>query len=373
MELDQIRPVLMERDSVGGSFLEKVLARMRRSDHSLLGHWQRMTHRLLSGLERSRLLRGYSALWREQALPIDGARPEPAIKLDSVFFMSLTAHVVLLLLLAWVSVQAKPSLNDAPIRVNIMDAGRQSEAPRAESRQPAPPVAKKAPPKAKTRARPKKVVRRTVTTVKPTVRAPKSLPKPTPSPAPLPSPTALPAPKPLPAPKVLAGSPIGQQAEVSAPGDPLVRLPTTQTTPGISASDLAVGANAGSNVTADIAGIPKELMHGKANSGRRTGRQSLQRADVGAYLKAIQERVKAVWRYPSGVRGVHQVNFSIVLDRAGTLVSVRVLDSSNAGLNQSATEAVKLAAPFPPMSQDLQWLAGQPISLRFKVNVGGIR
>lgn len=351
-----------EKHPFGLSFLDKVLARMRRADRSPMGQWQRLTDRLFNAIERSRLLRGYASLWRGEALPIQGIRPEPAIRLDSGFFLSLMAHVVLLLLLAWVTVQARPSPNNTPIRVTIMDSGRQAEAPK-----PAAPRRSEKKASAKARPQPRKIVRRSVTKFTPAAPAPKSLPKPKTV-----APAAEPAPA-LPAPKVLAQSPVGQEAKVSAPGDPLVRLPTTQTAPGISAADLAVGETAASNVTADIASIPKELMQGRGQSSRRTGQSSLERADVGAYLKMIQERVEAVWRYPSGVRGLHRVNFSIVLDRAGTLVSVRVLDSSDAGLNSSATDAVRLAAPFPPMPQDLQWLAGQPISLRFKVNLGGIR
>jgi len=358
-------------NSISVSFLDKVLARMRRSDQSALGHWQRVNHRLLDAVEGSRLLRGYCSLWREKGLPIEGVRSEPAIKLDSVFLVSLLVHVLFLLLLAWVTVQAKPSIKDGPIRVNIIDPGKQAPKSTTKSTRPSRSKAKKAvtKPKPKFRPQPRKVVKRSVTRVKPSVpvEAPKALPKPKSI-----SPTALPTPT-LPTPKVLARSPIGQVSDMAAPGDPLVRLPTTQATPAISASDVAIGDTSVSDVTADLAGIPKELMQGKTTTGRGKGGQSLQRADVSAYLKAIQARVKAVWRYPSGIRGVHRVNFSIVLDRAGKLVSVKVLDSSHAGLNVSATEAVRLASPFPPMPQDVQWLAGQPIGLRFKVNLGAIR
>lgn len=359
----------MEKNSFSLSFLDKILARMKRADQSPLGHWQTLSHRLLNALEGSWLLRGYASLWRDQGLPIDGVRAEPVIKLDSVFFVSLLVHVLFLLLLAWVTVQAKPAIKDGPIRVSIIDPGKQPSKSRTKSKRPSRSKAKKAvtKPKPKSRPQPKKVLRKSVTVVKPTVKAPKSLPKPKSI-----SPTALPTRK-LPAPKVLASSPIGQVSDVEAPGDPLVRLPTTQATPTISAADMGVGDTAVSDVTADLAGIPKELMQGKASTGQRKGGQSLQRADVGAYLKAIQARVKSVWRYPGGIRGLHNVSFSIVLDKAGKLVSVKVLNSSHSGLNASATEAVRLAGPYPPMPQDIQWLAGQPIGLRFKVNLGAIR
>jgi TonB family protein len=361
----------MENSSFGLSFLDEVVARMRRSDRSPLGYWRRSMHRLLNVIEQSRMLQGYCALWRGEGLPIEGVRSEPAIKLDSVFFFSLMAHVALLLLLAWVTVRAKPSINNVPIRVNIMEeSGRKAATSKTISKRPArrrvkkKAVARQTP---RPRAQPKKIVTKAVTEVKPVAKAPKALPKPKSI-----GPAVLPKPA-LPAPKMLASSPVGQALDVNAPEDPLVKLPTTEQSPAISASDLAVGDSSVSDVRADLAGIPKELMQGKGDLGRRTGQQSLQRADVGAYLKLIQERVKAVWRYPSGIRGVYEVNFSIVLDRAGKLVSVKLLSSSHSGLNSSATEAVKLAAPFPPMPQDLDWLAGQPIGLRFKVNLGMIR
>lgn len=359
----------MEKNSFSLPFLDKILARMRRADQSPMGHWQRLSHRLLNSLENSWLLRGYVRLWRDQGLPIEGVRAEPVIRLDSVFFVSLLVHVLFLLLLAWVTVQAKPSVKDGPIRVSIIDPGKQAPKSRSKSKRPSRSRAKKAvaKPKPKSRPQPKRVVKKSVTVVKPTVKAPKALPKPKSI-----SPTALPTPT-LRPPKVLAKSPVGRVSDVAAPGDPLVRLPTTQATPAISASDVGIGDSAVSDVTADLAGIPKELMQGKASTGRGRGGQSLNRADVGAYLKAIQARVKSVWRYPRGIRGLHNVSFSIVLDKAGKLVSVKVLNSSHSGLNASATEAVKLAGPFPPMPQDLQWLAGQPIGLRFKVNLGAIR
>ena len=102
----------MENNSFELSLLDEVLARMRRSDQSPFGYWRRSTHRLLNAIERNRVLRGYCALWRGEGLPIEGVRSEPAIKLDSVFFLSLMVHVVLLLLLAWVTLQAKPSINN---------------------------------------------------------------------------------------------------------------------------------------------------------------------------------------------------------------------------------------------------------------------
>jgi TonB family protein len=357
----------MEKNSFSLSFLDKILARMKRADQSPLGHWQRLSHRMFSALEGSWLLRGYASLWRDQGLPIEGVRVEPAIKLDSVFFVSLLVHVLFLLLLVWVTVQAKPSIKDEPIRVSIIDPGKQASKSRTQSKRPSRSKAKKAvtKPKPKTRPQPKKVVKKSVTVVKPTVKAPKALPKSI-------TPTVLPKPT-LPAPKVLARSPVGQVSDVALSGDPLVKLPTTQATPAFSASDVGIGDSAVSDVTADLAGIPKELMQGKARTGRRKGGRSLQRADVGAYLKTIQARVKAVWKYPSGIRGLHNVSFSIVLDEAGKLVSVKVLNSTHSGLNASATEAVRLAGPYPAMPQDLQWLAGQPIGLRFKVNLGAIR
>jgi protein TonB len=80
------------------------------------------------------------------------------------------------------------------------------------------------------------------------------------------------------------------------------------------------------------------------------------------YLQRLKARIQAEWGYPdearrTGIGG--ELHLLFTLNRAGTLVSIRLLESSGYPvLDNEALRAVKAAAPydpFPPQMGDEAW------------------
>lgn len=92
-------------------------------------------------------------------------------------------------------------------------------------------------------------------------------------------------------------------------------------------------------------------------------------ADYGEYLKLIEKRVYAVWKYPEGASGVQKVSVRFAIDRAGKLTQADVLESTDPRINTSALEAMKKASPFPPVPASLSDLVDEPLIIRFTVAV----
>ncbi|MGH7406387.1 MAG: TonB family protein [Candidatus Methylomirabilales bacterium] len=91
--------------------------------------------------------------------------------------------------------------------------------------------------------------------------------------------------------------------------------------------------------------------------------------DFTEYFAQVKRRVYATWRYPEGVRGVHEVWLRFSLDRAGASQGVQVVRSNNPVLNASAVEAMHRASPFPPIPEKFRALVGQPLILKFTVTI----
>ncbi len=58
-----------------------------------------------------------------------------------------------------------------------------------------------------------------------------------------------------------------------------------------------------------------------------------------------------------------------VLDIDGRLVSVEVVNSTDPRLDGPAIEAMNRAAPFSPIPETLKELAGEPMTVKFNVDV----
>jgi TonB family protein len=222
-----------------------------------------------------------------------------------------------------------------------------------------------------------------------------------------------PPPKPvtLPGPKVLAADSRADSVNVKETSpDSLVRLPTKETPtnlPGNAATDLDAhqkslaalkGAGEGPGIKAlkegtQIPGALKGVGSGAGpygvpggsasgtgltgggtglgtGGGSTTGLKGLSSADYNQYLNQLKKRVESVWKYPDGVSGVQKVAILFTLDKAGRLMRSEVLESTDARLNASAVEAMKRAAPFPPIPESLKDLANTPLRMQFTVTIG---
>ena len=82
-------------------------------------------------------------------------------------------------------------------------------------------------------------------------------------------------------------------------------------------------------------------------------------ADDGTtYINQIKRRIMAVWRLPKNSEGLKVVIW-MNLDKAGRISDVRVEESSgDEKFDASALQAVRRAAPFPPVPLALEDLVG---------------
>ena len=220
-----------------------------------------------------------------------------------------------------------------------------------------------------------------------------------------------PPPKPvsLPGPKVLAADPRAEAVNIKETSpDSLVRLPTKESPTNLPASSVAdleahqknlaalKGSGEGPGIKAlkegtqvpgalkgagaGPYGVPGGSASGTglagggtgvgAGGGSATGLKGLSSADYNQYLSQLKKRVESVWKYPDGVSGVQKVAILFTLDKAGRLMRSEVLDSTDARLNASAVEAMKRAAPFPPIPESLKDLANTPLRMQFTVTIG---
>ena len=90
--------------------------------------------------------------------------------------------------------------------------------------------------------------------------------------------------------------------------------------------------------------------------------------DYAGYIRMVQKKVQSHWKFPSGLSGTQTVTVRVVLDVSGKLVNAEVVSSTDARLDAPALDAVNRASPFPPITEDVKKLAGEPgLILKFTV------
>ncbi len=334
----------MDGRTQSSSPLETILTKIKKREESLWGKMQSCSHQWLTRLEANPFLQNYGSLFKKPR-DVTGLRSEP-IDLDSLFLLSIFFHLLIFFLLT--RIIFSPTLLDRaePILVRILDLGERAQKG-IERTQKAP--------KKITQPRPRPPASSATEKEKST----------TPSPTPVPS---------LPAPKVLAEAPSGKVTGlIGEPVEALIQLPTRQ-----SGGDQAPVPPKADPLPATVADegvlLPERLRRGEGSQWADTGGSrrlsSLSSPDFGPYLEKIKKRVQSVWQYPEGISGRHQVYLSFILDRAGKLVRVKVLESTDSQLNSSALRAMKNASPFPPIPVSLQELAGEELGIRFRIDLG---
>jgi TonB family protein len=178
---------------------------------------------------------------------------------------------------------------------------------------------------------------------------------------------------------VLAHAPPQEVATpLSESVEALIRLPTKQSEAGEASRKTridplpAVAAEQGISLPAELRTGESVQTASRGSPGTPAGPFN---PDFEAYLKMIKKRVESLWRLPKGVSGSHLVYLSFVLDRAGKLVRVEVIDSTDSKLNRSAIDAMKRASPFPPMPDSIKELAGTEMFIKFPTErvVKGVR
>jgi len=359
---------------------------------------------VLTGWERSQLLLTYTRLRRRISGPPLPGVPETA-DLDPYVFFSLGLHLLAALVIYVLAARAIPLPERPPISIRILETKaeapspareqqptRQETTPKAEEKkpQPAPPQPAEKPiftpktlprmanvdpltPNPTPRGLPKEplTVQSSQTTA-PDLSVPDKglLPKPVtpfqaespPASAPRETPRSLGAP----APSVPEAAP----AEIRPlPAPSTATSTTTQASAPPELRETTLGAF--QQPTGPVVVPERFLKGGRPETAPGAGRALIDPSDPDftEYFEQVKRRVYATWRYPEGVRGVHEVWLRFSLDRAGASQGVQVVRSNNPVLNASAVEAMHRASPFPPIPEKFRALVGQPLILKFSVTI----
>jgi len=94
------------------------------------------------------------------------------------------------------------------------------------------------------------------------------------------------------------------------------------------------------------------------------------RPEVQEYLKQVRDRTFARWVLPPEISANQEVTLRFSLDAAGSAVRVDLVEADNDALGHSAVQALRSAAPFPPMSEAARCLARRPITATFRNPLG---
>jgi len=317
--------------------------------------------------------------------------------LTKSFAISLLLHAGLLGALLFLA--GSPMLPDRPLRVRIVEPAPPVSPPALPS---APPMAPRSlPAPGRTRVPTERVERsRRVEPDAPVPQARRGSseagtrgeragrPETTgtaPTPEPPPAPQAPPAANP---PAEVTPSPAGPFPQVASRPGPQVSLPPLeprqeprQETPppsergglslgGPSSETLAprVPSGPGKSATArpslrdQIASLGSGLIGDAGATAKQTIPLDSREPRFRSYLERLKAQIQAEWGYPeearrTGIGG--ELNLLFTLNRAGTLVNIRLLESSGYPvLDNEALRAVKAAAPFdpfPPQLGDESW------------------
>jgi hypothetical protein len=116
--------------------LEKALAKIRKQEENLWGRMQSWSHRCLVRLENTPLLQNYNTFVKNREGTVSLGH-KPVIDLDSLFFLSLLFHLLLIFLLTRITFPPSLSEKSEPIRVRFLDLGEpvKAKTEKAEKRE----------------------------------------------------------------------------------------------------------------------------------------------------------------------------------------------------------------------------------------------
>jgi TonB family protein len=97
----------------------------------------------------------------------------------------------------------------------------------------------------------------------------------------------------------------------------------------------------------------------------------MERPAVQSYLVDVRDRTMQRWVLPPGVDAGRKVTLRFHLDVAGSASKVAIVSAEDNALGASAVDALRAAAPFPPMPEEVRCLARVPIVGTFSNPVGG--
>jgi TonB family protein len=138
-----------------------------------------------------------------------------------------------------------------------------------------------------------------------------------------------------------------------------------------------VGSATGTPIVTINTAVGDSLLGGAGGTG--TGRGPLAEKSVSAclatpavqrYLGSIQSRTLERWILPPGAAAGQNVTLRFQIDPAGSALAVSLVKASDNALGASCVDALRAAAPFPPMPDDARCIARLPITATFSNPVG---
>lgn len=138
-----------------------------------------------------------------------------------------------------------------------------------------------------------------------------------------------------------------------------------------------VGTPTGAPVVTINTAVGDGLLGGAGGDGTGRGPSAItstecfQKPEVNRYLAAVQQKTLDRWILPPGVDPDETVTLRFRIDSAGSATKVSLVDASSNALGASAVDALRSAAPFPPIPDDAGCLARVPIVATFSNPVAG--
>jgi TonB family protein len=137
---------------------------------------------------------------------------------------------------------------------------------------------------------------------------------------------------------------------------------------GIASNRDVLGSAAGPRLANVNTNVGEGLLEGSGGTGQGgvSFADCFERPEVKEYWTAIERRMYARWVLPADVSSNQEVRLRFQLDAAGSARTVEIIPGGDQRLGKSAMDALRSAAPFPPMSDRVRCLAGAPIVGTFR-------
>jgi TonB family protein len=138
-----------------------------------------------------------------------------------------------------------------------------------------------------------------------------------------------------------------------------------------------VGTPTGAPLVSIDTAVGEGLLRGSGGSGTGLGpsgvtdQECIAKPEVARYLEGVKQKTLERWILPPGVGADKEVKLRFQLDAAGSATNVSVVRASDNALGASAVDALRAAAPFPPMPDSARCLSRVPIVATFTNPVAG--
>jgi hypothetical protein len=138
---------------------------------------------------------------------------------------------------------------------------------------------------------------------------------------------------------------------------------------GIASNRDVLGSPDGAPLANVATRVGDGFMRGDGGSGSGGGDISdcLSRPEVLQYQEQVRQRMYARWVVPGDVPVNQKVQLRFALDASGSVMKTELVSSSDAGLGQTAVDALRSAAPFASMPERVRCLARRTLIGTFSV------